>query len=144
MLGAKLGALAQAYEVAWPIESMNVQAARLSDRELAAKVEQMEKAAKQLQHEAEKAAKANKSIDKATRESLKDSIQRIEPMAKEVRERVKDERPAAVEVGQLLTQTTKVREQLTRLSLPYADGPGWRGVESGAAAVARAYGLPKP
>ena len=34
-------------------------------------------------------------------------------MAKEVPERVKDDRPAAVEVGQLLTQTAKVRERLT-------------------------------
>ena len=143
-LGAKLGSLAHAYEVPWPIESMNVQPARLNDGELAARVEQMEKAAKQLEHEADKAAKANKSIDKATRESLKDSIQRIEPMAKEVRERVKDERPAAVEVGQLLTQTTKVRETLVSLSLPCAEGPGWRGVESGADALAKAFDLPKP
>ena len=65
-------------------------------------------------------------------------------MAKEVRERIKDDRPAAVEVGQLLTQTAKVRERLTRLSLPCAEGPSWRGVESGADAVARAFGLPKP
>ena len=36
----------------------------------------------------------------------------VGPLA-EVRERIKDDRPAAVEVGQLLTQTAKVRERLT-------------------------------
>ena len=104
----------------------------------------MEKAAEQLQHEAEKAAKATKAIDGATRDALKDSIKRIESMAKEVRERIKDDRPAAVEVGQLLSQTAKVREKMKSLYLPYSEGPGWRAVESGAAVVARAYGLPKP
>src|SRR5262249_22519546 len=70
-LSAKLDALAHAYGVPFPVESMNVLAARLNDGELAAKVEQMEPAAKQLQRDTEKAAKADKSIDKPTRESLK-------------------------------------------------------------------------
>ncbi len=143
-LGAKLDSLAQAYKVAWPVESMNVQPARLNDAELAAKVGQMENAAKQLKGEADKAAKANKSVDKATRESLKGSIQQIGAGAKEVRTRIEGDRPAAVEVGQLLTQTAKVRETLTRLSLPCATGPAWRGVDSGADALARAFDLPKP
>jgi hypothetical protein len=141
-LGSKLAALAHAYELAWPVESMSVQAVRLNDGELAAKVEQMEDAAKQLQGETEKEAKANKSIDKATRGSLKSSIQQVEQMAKDVRSRIKDDRPAAVEVGRLLSQTAKVKEALTRLSLPCAGGPAWRGIESGTEALARAFDLP--
>ena len=140
-LGAKLGALAQAYGVAWPIESMNVLPARLNDTELAGKVEQMEKAAKQLQAEADKAAKANKSIDKATRESLKASIQQIEQKAKDVRSRIKDDRPASVEVGQLLSQAGTVKGTLTKLSLPTAP---WQGIEPGIEALARAFDLPRP
>jgi chaperonin cofactor prefoldin len=143
-LGSKLAALAHAYELAWPIESMNAQAVRLNDDELAGKVKQMEDAAKQLQGETERAAKANKSIDKATRESLKSSIRQIEQTAKEVRSRLEDDRPAAVEVGQLLSQTSKVKEALTKLSLPSAGGPAWRGIEPGTEALARAFDLPNP
>ena len=143
-LASKLEALAHAYELAWPVESMNVQAVRLNDGELAGKVKQMEDAAKQLQGETEKAAKSNKSIDKATRGSLKSSIQQVEQMAKEVRSRIEDDRPAAVEVGQLLPQTNKVKEALTKLSLPSAGGPAWRVIESGTEALALAFDLPKP
>jgi hypothetical protein len=143
-LGSKLEALANAYELAWPIESMSAQAVRLNDVELAGKVKQMEDAAKRLRAETEKAAKANESIDKATRGSLKSSIQQIEQTAKEVRSRIEDDRPAAVEVGQLLAQTTKVKETLTKLSLSSAGGPAWRGIDSGTEALARAFDLPKP
>ena len=143
-LGAKLGALAHAYALAWPVESMTVQPARLNDGELAGKVELMEKAAKQLQNETEKAAKANKSIDKTTRGSLKTSIQQLEQTAKELRSRIKDDRPASVEVGQLLSQTTKVKETLNKLSLPSAGAPAWQGIESGTEALALAFELPKP
>jgi len=143
-LGSKLGALAHAYGVAFPVESMSVQAARLNDAELAGKVEQMENAAKRLRDEAEKAAKANKSIDKATRESLKASIQQLEEKAKEVRSRIKDDRPASVEVGQLLSQAGKVKGTLTKLSLPSGGGPAWAGVEAGTEVLARAFDLPRP
>jgi hypothetical protein len=141
-LGAKLEALAHAYGLAWPVESMTVQAVRLNDSELAGKVEQMEKAAKQLQSETEQAVKANKSIDKTTRGSLKTSIQQLEQTAKEVRSRIKDDRPASVEVGQLLSQTTGLKETLAKLSLRTAGA--WQGIESGNEALARAFDLPKP
>jgi len=143
-LGAKLDALAHAYALAWPVESMTVQAGRLNDGELAGKVEQMENAAKALQSETEKAAKANKSIDKAMRGSLKSSIQQLDQKAKEVRSRIKEDRPAAVEVGQLLSQTGNLKATLTKLSLPSAEGPAWRGIESGTEALARAFDMPKP
>ena len=143
-LGAKLQSLAHAYGVGWPVESMSVQAARLNDAELAGKVEGMESAAKQLQGATEKAAKADKTIDKATRESLKSSIKQIEVQAKDVRSRIKDDRPASVEVGQLLSQTTTLKETLTKLSLSAAGGPGWGGIEAGTQALARSYDLQKP
>jgi hypothetical protein len=48
-LAAKLDSLARAYGIGFPVESMNVLAARLNDGELAAKVERMDAATKQLQ-----------------------------------------------------------------------------------------------
>src|SRR5262245_54107200 len=115
VLSSKLEALAHAYQLAWPVESMNVQAVRLNDGELAAKVQTLHDSAKQLRSETEKAAKANKSIDKATRESLKTTIQQIEQKAKEVTARIKDDRPAAVEVNQLLSQTGSLKQTLAQL-----------------------------
>ena len=142
-LGSKLAALAGAYGVGWPVQSMNVQAVRLNDGELSAKVERMEKAAKQLRSDADKAAKANKSIDKATRESLKTSIQDLERTAKDVASRVADDRPAAVEVGKLLSRTGDVKGTMQKLSLASAGG-AWPGIDSGAEALAFAFKLPQP
>jgi hypothetical protein len=142
-LGAKLGALAGAYGLAWPIESMNVQPARLNDGELAARIQKMEASTKRLQSETEKAAKANKSIDKTTRESLKKSIQDLERTAKDVRERIQGDRPAEVEATKLLSQTGGIKKTLAGLSLPTA-GETWQGVDSGAQAVARSFDLPNP
>ena len=74
---------------------------------------------------------------------MKAQVQRLESMSKDVRSRIQDDRPAAVEVDQLLAQTTKVRETLTTLSL-FSAGGAWRGIETGTDALARAYHAPKP
>ena len=143
-LGAKLSALAAAYAVGWPIESMNVQAVRLNDGELASRVQQMEKSAKQLQGQADKAARADKSIDKATRESLKSSIQQLERTARDVRSRIEGDRPTSIEAGKLLAQCSGVKGTLDRLSLTSAGGAAWPAIDAGAEAVARAFALPRP
>ncbi len=143
-LSAKLGALAHAYEVPWPIEDMNARPARLNDDELAAKVEQMANAAKALRSDAEKAAKANKAIDKPSRESLKNEIEQLEQMSKGIRSRIKDDMPASVEVGQLFTQAGKVRDSLAKLSLTAAVQTSWQGLQAGVEVLARSFDLPKP
>jgi len=143
-LASKLASLAAAYGVGWPVESMNVQAARLNDGELASRVDQIAKAAKQLQGETEKAARADKSIDKATREALKASIQQMELKAKDVQSRVKDDRPASIEVGQLLTQVGNVKGTQARLSLSSAGSAAWRVIDSGTEALAHAFDMPRP
>jgi hypothetical protein len=141
-LGSKLAALAGSYGVGWPVESMNVQAVRLNDGELSSRVAQMEKSAKQLRGDAEKAAKADKKIDKATRESLKTSIQDLERTAKDVRARVEGDRPAAIEVGKLLSRTGEIKGTMDKLSLPA--GGAWPAIDSGAEALAFAFKLPRP
>src|SRR5262249_50244342 len=143
-LSAKLAALAGAYSVGWPVESMNVQAVRLNDAELGARIQKMEKSAKQLQGSAEKAAKADKAIDKATRESLKASIQQLERTAKDVPERIAGDRPATIEAGKLLAQVAGVKGTLDKLSLSGASAGSWPAIDAGAEAVARAFALPRP
>jgi hypothetical protein len=61
-----------------------------------------------------------------------------------VRERVQDDRPASVEVGQLLTDKAKLQGELAERSLATAAVPAWTGIESGTEALARAYGLKQP
>jgi hypothetical protein len=143
-LSAKLESLAEAYDLDWPVESIRAQAARLNDGEVASRIERIERSAKQLEGEADKAAKADKSLDKATREGLKTSIQDLERTAKDVRERVKDDRPAANEVGQLLSRTRDLEGMITRLRLSPGGTSAWDGIESGSDMLARAYGLRRP
>jgi hypothetical protein len=143
-LAAKLDSLAHAYGIGFPVESMNVLAARLNDGELAAKVERMDAATKQLQKDTEKAAKANKTIDKPTRESLKNAILQIQEKAKEVRTRLKDDRPASVEVGQLFSATANVKETVAKLSIANAAAPALSVIDSGNEALARAFELKAP
>jgi hypothetical protein len=142
-LSAKLASLAAAYELPFPVESMDAQGVRLNDGELAARVQQMEKAFKQLQGEADKAAKANKAIDKPARESLKGSIKQLEQTAKDVGSRIKEDRPANTEVTRLLSDTGALKGTLAKLGLPTSGG-SWPAIESGTEALARAYDLKKP
>jgi len=143
-LSSKLESLARAYDVGWPIQSMQVLPARLNDRELSAKVQRMESASKALRSETDKAAKADKTIVKATRESLKTSIDKMGLQAKDIRSRIEGDRPGAVEVGQLLAQTATVRDTLKKLALSTANAPAWREIDAGTEALARAYEMKKP
>jgi hypothetical protein len=143
-LSAKLAALASAYELPFPVEDMSAQGVRLNDGELATRVQQAERAFRQLRSDTDKAAKANKAIDKPTRESVKGSIQQLEQTAKDIATRIKEDRPATTEVGQLLSGTGKLEQTLARLSLPASGGASWPAIEAGADALARAYDLPRP
>jgi hypothetical protein len=143
-LSAKLLSLAAAYELPFPVESMDAQGVRLNDGELAARVQQMEKAFKQLGAETDRAAKANKAIDKAARESVKAQVKELAGTAKDVGSRIKEDRPANTEVTRLLSGTGKLQETLTKLSLPTSGGGSWPAVESGTDALARAFDLPRP
>jgi hypothetical protein len=142
-LSSNLQALAHAYSLPWPVESMSVQAARLPEKELANKVEQMKSSANQLWDEKEQAVKNDKAISDTTRESLKKSVEQLREMADGVHSRIEDEKPAEVEVSQLLTQVKNVKETLTKFSL-FSAGGAWRGIDSGAEALAREFALAKP
>ena len=101
----------------------------------------MQKSAKDLRNEADKAAKANKSIDKAAREAIKGSIQEFERTTKEVQERIKNDRPASTEVGQLLSQAKSMQNSLSKLSMSQTGGEAWSGVQAGCQVLARAWGM---
>ena len=63
-------------------------------------------------------------------------------MAKGVQTRIKDDRPASVEVGQLLAQTAKVDGTIKQLALPAP--AAWAPIVRGNEALARAYAMPVP
>lgn len=142
-LGAKLEALAGAYGVAWPIQSMDVAGGRVNDAAVVAKLDQLAVAAGRLRTEAEAAAKADKAIDKPSRDSLKASIQLMERLAKDVRSLTKSDRPASREVDQLLAEVGKVEATLTRMSILSRMG-AWQAVDASAQVIARAFSKAKP
>jgi hypothetical protein len=71
-------------------------------------------------------------------------VELLEQTAKDVSARIKEDRPATTEVGQLLSGTGKLKETLARLSLPTSGGASWPAIEAGANALARAYGQARP
>lgn len=143
-LAGKLTALASAYDLPFPVEDMNARGARLNDGELAARIQGVEQAFKQLRGDTDKAARASKTIDKATRESLKGTIQKLERDAKDLGSRMKDDRPASMEAARLLAGTDELKRTLASLSLPASGGASWPAIERGAEALSRAYAQPTP
>ena len=142
-LASKFDALARAYHLTWPAQGAYVQPQRLTDEELAEKVEQLKNSSEQLWDEKKNAIENDKAISDANRKSLERSIEQLKEMADGIHSRVENGRPAAVEVGQLFGQVKTVRATLTRYSL-FSAGGAWRGIDIGAEALAREYALTKP
>jgi len=142
-LASKFDALARAYHLTWPAQGTYVQPQRLTDEELAERVEQLKNSSEQLWDEKKNAAENDKAINDATRQSLERSIEQLKEMADGIHSRVESGRPAAVEVGQLFGQVKTVRAALTKYSL-FSAGGAWRGIDIGTEALAREFALTKP
>ena len=101
-LASKFDALARAYHLTWPPQGTYVQPQRLSDGELAERVEQLKKSAEQLWDEKKNAVENDKSINDATRQSLEQSIKQLEKMADGIHSRIDSGLPAASRSGTAL------------------------------------------
>ncbi len=142
-LAGKFDALARAYRLTWPAQGTYVQPQRLSDEELAQKVEQLKNSSEQLWDEKKNAVEHDKTINDATRQSMEQSIEQLGKMADGIHSRVESGLPAAVEVGQLFGQVKTVRATLTKYSL-FSAGGAWRGIDVGTEALAKEFALTKP
>ena len=139
-LATQCKALAAAYLVVWPIETMDATANRLGDKELAAQLEEMGRLAKRVKGPADDAAKKNTNMDKATRETMKLEFDGVARLAGEVANKIKGGEAAAVQVSQLLAVTFSVNGKLASLDLPQAAKNDWSVVDRAAATVANAFG----
>lgn len=144
-LSSNLGALAAAYGMAWPIESLDAQPARVNDKEMVTRLQEVERAAKTLGNEADKAAGKDKAFPKADREALKSSTKQLESTVKELRSRINDDKPGSAEAKNLLQQVAALEPRVKALQALATPGKtAWSGVINGAQMVARAFGEPMP
>jgi hypothetical protein len=142
-LSNSLGALARAYGLDWPMESLDVQPVRLNDRELAARLEAMGRAVKTVGKESDKAAGKNNALPKPERDRLKADVKQLETTVKDLRSRINDDKPASAEAKTLLQQVAALQPRMA--ALPALSTPGetaWNNVTGGAQLIARSFGEP--
>lgn len=139
-LASQCKSLAAAYGVAFPIESMEVSANRLSDEDMAAQLELMRDRAKRVRGPADDAAKKAAGMDKAARETIKLELDSVARLAGGVAAKIKSGEAASVQVSQLLAVAHSVRGKLEALNLPQAARNDWSTVDRAAMFVARAFG----
>jgi hypothetical protein len=138
-LSGRFATLATAYGASWPIDANSTDVGRLGDKELASRVQDLERSANRLRNEADKAAGQAK-VDKPTREALKSELTTLERNAKDVRERVQDGHPASSEVSALLGQLGGASSKVSNLPLSAQGKQALSSLDTSAAALARAFG----
>ncbi len=139
-LGANFATLAQAYGTPWPIETMDVQAGRLNDDELVTRLGDLERSTERLKDEADRAAKKDTSIERASREEMTNKFDRLEQSVKEVRSRVDGDRPSSAEVRDMLGLAADLGRSTAALPLSPQGRAAWTSIEGGCLAISRAFG----
>jgi hypothetical protein len=138
-LGDRFGTLAAAYGAPWPLEALDSPMSRLNDKELAARVQDIEKSAKKAGSEADKAAGQAK-MDEARRTAMKEQFAEVTTSAKQVRERLADGRPCSAEVGELLSLVRRAGQAAASLAIA-PDGRAALGtMHAGGSTLAKAFG----
>jgi gas vesicle protein len=144
-LSNNLGALAAAYGGPWPIETLDVAFTRVNDKDLAGRLESLERSAKTLGSEMDKAASKDKAFPKADRDKLKADAKLLESTAKELRSRIKDGKPASAEAKSLVQQIGGLQPRVSAMQALATPGKtAWDQVIKGGQAVALAFGEPMP
>jgi hypothetical protein len=138
-LGDRFATLAAAYGAPWPLEALDSPMSRLNDKELAARVQELEKSAKKAGSEADKAA-SQARMDKAGRTAMKQQFAAVATSAKQVRERLADGRPCSAEVAELLALVRRAGQTAAPLAIA-ADGRAALGaMHAGGSTLAKVFG----
>jgi hypothetical protein len=138
-LGDRFAILAAAYGAPWPLESLDVPLSRLNDKELASRVEEIERSAKKAGSEADKAAGQAK-MDKARRTAMKQQFAEVTTTAKQVRQRLAAGRPCSAEVTALLAIVRRAGQTAAPLSIA-PDGRAALGtMHAGGSTLAKVFG----
>lgn len=142
-LAGSLGRLAEAYGTSFPLPD-RATARRLNDQEVRDASNQVARAADQYRKALDNSLKADKSIDKATREKATQDAAALVKDAKALSSRIADGKPASGEARQLMDHATRVRSAASGMTLSPAAQTAWSSVTSGLDEVAQGFGLTGP
>jgi hypothetical protein len=138
-LAANLRALAENYNLPWPVDASATGGSRVNDRALIQSARELERRAKSLGN----AIKKDKAIDKAAREATARDTESFARAAKTLAERLDDKRPATAEARDLLNRASTLAEFCRREPLGGESRRAWSLVQRNVDTIARAFGVPR-
>ena len=140
-LAESLGQLAATYGTTMPMPE-GYQARRMNDKEVRKVIDGVGASADTFGKALDATLKADKTVDKATRETAVKAAGSIKEDAKRLSSALGDGRPASGEAKALLDRAAAVRGASSSRMLSPAAQTAWGSVESGLDTVALVFGLP--
>jgi hypothetical protein len=140
-LAASLGNLASAYGTTFPLAEGQA-ARRFNDAEVRKAANDVSKEADQFKKGLDSSLKADKTVDKATRESAVKEADTLKQDAHRLASTIGDGKPASGEAQALLQRAAAIRTAAQSRTLSPAAQAAWSSVETGLTKVAQAFGLP--
>ncbi len=119
---------------------MDAQAARLNNKDLVVKLDDLERTSKRLKDEAGNAAKQDKSIDKAKQEEMKQQFDRLGRSVKEVRSRIDGDRPASDEIKTMPGLASDVGRSVSHCPCRPQGKTSWSSIATTCGGVAKVFG----
>jgi hypothetical protein len=136
-LAADLQILAAAYGTGFPLAE-NAAVRRMGDREVAATLEEVAKAANRLGKTLDADLKRDAAVDKPTREGIVDEARQLEKDAKAARNRVKDGKPSSAEADQVLARAATLQTFIAGHQVP-GSAPVWSDISGYLRQIGDAY-----
>lgn len=136
-LASDLQTLAAAYGTRFPLAE-NAAVRRMGDREVAATLEEIEKAANRLGKSLDADLKKDPAVDKPTREGIVDEAKQLEKEAKAARNRVKDGKPSSAEADQVLARAATLQTFVASHQVP-GSAPVWSEISGRLRQIGDAY-----
>ena len=140
-MATQFSALAAAYGTSFPLPTADAAAARLTDRELASHVSDIEQQAKRLSSEGDKALKQAKASD-VERNKAKQASSALAVSAKQTASMANAGTVNGTQAASLLAAAGSAKGLLGGLPMSPAGAAALSGLNSSAGAVAKAFGLP--
>ena len=137
-----LGEIAAAYGSTFPLPE-GAALRRYNDPEVKKAAEQVGAGADRLKNALDTALKADKSIDKATREGALKEVESLKTAAKTLASRIGDQQPASADAKALLDRMTAAQTAAARSSAPTVQ-TALGGLRAASATIARGFWIAAP
>lgn len=139
-LAASLGSLAAAYATTFPIPEGQA-ARRYNDNEVKKTADDVAKSAEEFKKNLDSSLKADKTVDKATREAALKEADSLKQDAKNLASTIGDGKPASGEAQALVQHAAAIKAAGAGRKLSPAALTAWGTVEGGLAKLALAFGI---